>query len=264
MIAFGKRSFSPSPCAARPVIGVLCCNEVSERPIQAVATRFIESLVTFAGVTVVLIPAVASACDAVALAARLNGLLLTGSRSNVAAARYGAGDADTGPLDEQRDAVALHLAGQMIEAGRSAFGICRGLQELNVLFGGTLADTAPDAHHRAARDTPDYADLFDHHHDVDIAPDGMLAETTRARRLRVNSVHRQGLDRLGGGLRIEATAADNGLIEAFSARPCGGDVLAVQWHPEWDTARSPASRAFFERIGQALGNPQVLAQVPPS
>lgn len=262
MIAFGQRRFDTSPCAARPVIGVLCCNEVSERPIQAVATRFIEPLVTYAGVTVVLIPAVAGACDAVALAARLDGLLLTGSRSNVAGTRYGADTRDTGPHDEQRDAVALELAARMIDAGRSVFGICRGLQELNVLFGGTLTDTLAEQHHRAASDASGYEDLFDHHHDVDLVPGGLLARTTAAARLSVNSVHRQGIDRLGAGLRVEARAADDGLIEAFSARPCGGEVLAVQWHPEWNVSRSPASRAFFELVGRALGKEPILAQVP--
>ena len=80
-----------------------------------------------------------------------------------------------------------------------------------------------------------------------------------ARRVRVNSVHQQGIDRLGRGLSVEAIAADDGLVEAVSARPCGGEVLGVQWHPEWDAADSPASRAFFSLIGAALhrGRPPV-------
>lgn len=232
---------------------MLCCNEVSERPIQAVATRFIEPLANYAGATVVLIPAVVHACDAAALVGRLDGLLLTGSRSNVAGSRYGAArDAET-LLDEQRDEVALDLAGRMIEAGRSVFGICRGLQELNVLFGGTLTDALRDDHHRAIHDETRYEDLFDHYHDVELVAGGVLSATTAEQRLSVNSVHRQGIDRLGAGLQVEALAADDGLVEAFSARPCGGDVLAVQWHPEWDAGRSPASRAFFGLIGKSLG-----------
>jgi len=252
MTTFTRRWANAGDCVAKPVIGVLCCNEVSERPIQAVATRFIEPLVSHAGVTVVLIPAVASACDAASLVGRLDGLLLTGSRSNVAASRYGAPCTRDALLDEQRDEVALELAGRMIEAGKSVFGICRGLQELNVLFGGTLTGDLGDEHHRPADDGTPYEALFDHYHDVDLAPEGVLAATTTERRLSVNSIHRQGIDRLGGGLRIEAVAADDGLVEAFSARPCGGDVLAVQWHPEWDGGRSIASRAFFGLIGQSL------------
>lgn len=68
----------------------------------------------------------------------------------------------------------------------------------------------------------------------------------------VNSVHEQGVDRLGSGLTVEAIASDDGLVEAVSARPCGGDVLAVQWHPEWDVAGCAPSRAFFDLFHRAL------------
>lgn len=236
----------------KPVVGVLCCNEVHERAIQAVATRFIEPLVSYAGVTVVLIPAVADAFDAASLVDRLDGLLLTGSRSNVCGSRYGAPSDDPALLDADRDEVALELAGRMIESGRSVFGICRGLQELNVLFGGTLKRDLDGDHHCRARDSS-YEQLFDHRHDVDLKPHGWLAASTAERRLTVNSVHHQGVDRLGDDLRIEAVSSDDGLIEAFSANPCGGQVLAVQWHPEWDAAHCRTSRTFFELIGNAVG-----------
>ena len=236
----------------KPVIGVLCCNEVADRPIQAVATRFVEPLVRYAGATVLLVPAVADAMDTRALAGRLDGLLLTGSRSNVAGARYGKADAADDALDLDRDAVAMELAGRMIEAGRPVFGICRGLQELNVLFGGTLTDTLADGHHGQTEDATAYETLFDHTHDVALMAGGLLASAIERPSISVTSVHRQGIDRLGEGLRVEAHAASDGLIEAFSARPCGGDVLAVQWHPEWDVAASAHSRAFFALIGQSL------------
>ncbi|MDF0489383.1 gamma-glutamyl-gamma-aminobutyrate hydrolase family protein [Sphingomonas sp. H39-1-10] len=241
-----------SGCARRPVIGVLCCNEFSQRPVQAVATRFVQPLADYAGAAVVLIPAVSDACDALALVDRLDGLLLTGSRSNVAATRYGAVREDNGPVDEQRDEVALRLAAHMIEGARPVFGICRGLQELNVLFGGTLTDALDDVHHCGLADGTQYERHFDHRHDLTLAPGGMLRDQAGLAAETVNSVHHQGIDRLGHGLTVEATAAEDGLIEAFSARPCGADVLAVQWHPEWDIGTSRASRAFFDRIGTAL------------
>lgn len=240
----------------KPVIGVLCCNEIADRPIQAVATRFVEPLVRYAGATVLLVPAVADAMDTRALAARLDGLLLTGSRSNVAGARYGKADATDDALDLDRDTVALELAGRMIEAGRPVFGICRGLQELNVLFGGTLTESLEDGHHRSTDDETAYETLFDHVHDVTLRPGGLLANATARQSLSVTSVHRQGVARLGTGLRVEAEAVADGLIEAFSAKPCGGDVLAVQWHPEWDVTASLPSQAFFSLIGQSLGSHQ--------
>ena len=235
------------------MIGVVCCNEVADRPIQAVATRFIDPLVQYADATVLLVPAVADALDARSLATRLDGLLLTGSRSNVAGDRYGGVDVAADTLDLDRDTVAFDLAARMIEAGRPVFGICRGLQELNVLFGGTLTD-AEAGHHRETGDATAYETLFDHVHDVALQTGGLLEEAMLRSTVTVTSVHRQGIDRLGTGLNVEAIAADDGLIEAFSARPCGGDVIAVQWHPEWDVAVSDASRAFFSLIGRSLRN----------
>ncbi|MET0310236.1 MAG: gamma-glutamyl-gamma-aminobutyrate hydrolase family protein [Sphingomonas sp.] len=236
--------------APKPVIGVLCCNEFAERPIQAVASRFIEPLRRISGATVLLVPALSDTLDAHALGDRLDGLLLTGSRSNVAASRYGGQTSGRDRLDVERDAVALALGAHMIERGRPVFGICRGLQELNVLFGGTLTHDLP-AHHRREPDLA-FEALFDHEHDVALADDGILARATGAARIRVNSVHEQGIDRLGSGLAIEAIATDDGLVEAFSASPCGAPVLAVQWHPEWNVDASEEGRAFFRLIGDAV------------
>jgi len=233
------------------VIGVLCCNEELDRPVQSVASRFIEPLSRISGATVLLVPALADVMDTNALAERLDGLLLTGSRSHVAPWHYGGERTPDAPGDEQRDLVALTLAGRMIDAGRPVFGICRGLHELNVLFGGTLVDVDDAGHHRDEVDLP-FAGLFDNRHDVELTPGGLLEQLSGASRISVNSVHRQGVDRLGSGLTVEAVSAHDSLIEAFSARPCGGEVLAVQWHPEWGGAKEQAERAFFERIGFAL------------
>lgn len=235
---------------AKPLIGVLSCNEISERPIQAVASRFIEPLAHVSGATVLLVPALPDVADVYELAERLDGLLLTGSRSNVSGHRYD-GKHDSGErLDEARDEVALALGARMIERGRPVFGICRGLQELNVLFGGTLAREVT-GHKRIGVDLG-YDALFEHEHDVALTPGGVLRAATRACRLRVNSVHEQGIDRLGVGLAAEAVSTNDNLVEAFSARPCGAPVLAVQWHPEWDYRRRPEGTAFFELVGNAL------------
>lgn len=237
----------------RPAIGVLCCNEMLGRPIQAVATRFVAPLKDLSGTTVFLIPALGDTSDVRDYADRLDGLLLTGSRSHVAPSRYGSDRViDPASLDADRDTTALALADRMIEDGRPVFGICRGFQEINVLFGGALsADVCAGRHMRDARGTA-YDVQFDHAHDVVLTPEGKLAAATGARRVSVTSVHEQGISRLGSGLAVEAVASDDGLIEAVSARPCGGDVVGVQWHPEWDVATSAASRAFFAMIGDAL------------
>lgn len=231
----------------KPVIGVLCCNEYAERPIQSVASRFIEPLSRISNATVLLVPALIDVLDAVSLSRRLDGLLLTGSRSNVHAGHYG-GAPCSSPQDPERDHVALRLAGQMIEEGRPVFGICRGLQELNVLFGGSLKDLSD--HHRG--DHHPFEDLFEHHHEVLLAPDGRLAAATGSGSIRVNSVHHQGIDRLGYGLNVEARSPSDGLVEAFSARPGKGTVMGVQWHPEWGMANRPHQQAFFRLLGEEL------------
>ncbi|MES2337075.1 MAG: gamma-glutamyl-gamma-aminobutyrate hydrolase family protein [Pseudomonadota bacterium] len=236
----------------RPAIGVLCCNEQIDRPVQVVASRFVVPLGRLSDAVVFLVPALDGIGDVGGFVDRLDGLLLTGSRSHVAPHRYGGMDTiDAGCLDERRDAVALSLAGRMIERGRPVFGICRGFQEINVLFGGTLSAAICPSHRRDGGDAP-YEEQFDHRHGVDLVADGALATATGERRLSVTSVHEQGIDRLGDGLTIEALASDDGLVEAISARPAGGDVVGVQWHPEWDVATSAPSRAFFAMIGRSL------------
>jgi len=237
------------PCI-RPVIGVLCCNEVNDRAVQAVASRFIEPLSRLSDVTVLLVPAIAHAADAGGVARLLDGLMLTGSRSHVAPDRYGGTPGLDHALDRERDEVALALAGRMVEAGKPVFGICRGLQEINVLFGGSLSAERCSGHHRGGGH--DFAALFDHRHEVELTAGGRLAAATGVQRLVVNSVHEQAVDRLGSGLRVEAVSAGDGVVEAVAARPCGGDVLAVQWHPEWDVATNAESRRFFSLIGRAV------------
>lgn len=235
----------------RPVIGVLCCNRsLLGHAAQVVASRFVEPLTRYADVSVLLVPALPDAIDADAFADLLDGLLLTGACSNIQPKRYGSKrHAIAASLDPDRDEVALRLAAQMVETGRPVFGICRGLQELNVLFGGTLRDDVGVQGHHSEPGMSDTLTRFDHRHDVDIADGGLLAFAMGGGRHCVNSVHQQGIARLGAGLAIEAVCSQDGLVEAVSASPAGGRVLGVQWHPEWDADENPGSRAFFELLG---------------
>jgi putative glutamine amidotransferase len=220
---------------------------------QSAANRFVAPLARRAGVSVMLIPAIPDAVDAEGFVSLLDGLLLTGDCSNLEPVRYGGGALPTDQdVDPDRDEVALRLAAGMIEAGKPVFGICRGLQELNVLFGGSLSAHVGEAgHYRGDSGRPD--DLFEHHHAIDIIGDGPLSRRLGSGRRQVNSVHRQGIDRLGAGLVVEAIACGDGLVEAVWAEPCGAPVVGVQWHPEWDVASNPDSEAFFEVIRAAVG-----------
>lgn len=234
----------------RPLLGVSCClrGDAAE-PVHGVIDRYILGA-ALAGANVLLVPAIAA--DWYSLAGHLDGLLLTGSPSNMAPERYGADKGD-GPFDPARDGTVLGLVDAMLARGKTVFGICRGFQELNVAFGGTLrrvGEAEGDlAHH--APDGVSLAEMFAHDHPVTPVAGGRLAAAFGDGPLSVNSVHYQGVDRLGEDLSVEARAPD-GLVEAFSGRRGQGRVLAVQWHPEWNAPANPVSRWFFDELRQAL------------
>jgi putative glutamine amidotransferase len=240
----------------RPVAGIICCTRtVGVEPAQAVMNRYVASAMAYADAAALLVPSMPELMKASEVAARLDGLMLTGSPSNLDPARYGQDVPDApGPFDAARDAMTADLIQAMLDLGRPVFGVCRGFQEINVAFGGTLRrDMAASGelvpHH--APDEVDFNGMFDHEHRVDLAPGGVLATAFGAQAATVNSVHYQGVDRLGEGLAVEARAPD-GVVEAVSATVNGAPVLAVQWHPEWKTERNPQSQAFFQLFGRAL------------
>lgn len=240
--------------AARPVLGIMACNRiVGTEMAQAVMNRYVMAAMHYADVAALIIPSLPDLMNAAEVAPRLDGILLTGSPSNIEAARYGDAGGDA-PFDPQRDEVALSMISAMIDRAKPVFGICRGFQEINVALGGNLrrdASTNPAllAHH--APDDASFDAMFDHYHPVALEPGGLLAKTYGVPELAVNSVHYQGVGTLAPGLTVEARAED-GLIEAFSAKISGAPILAVQWHPEWEAAKHADSQVFFRLLGQAL------------
>ena len=121
-----------------------------------------------------------------------------------------------------------------------------------MLFGGTLSQEACRGRHQLPQREGTYDAQFAHRHAVDLAADGLLAAATGKRRVLVNSVHEQCIDRLGTGLLVEAVSTDDGVIEAVRAPSCCAEVLAVQWHPEWNGATERTDRVFFELLGSAV------------
>jgi putative glutamine amidotransferase len=239
----------------RPVLGIIACNrQVGTEPAQAVMERYIRAAMTYADVAALIVPSLPDLMSAAEVAPRLDGILLTGTPSNVAPQRYGEEAEGNGPFDEGRDEIALSMVARMIDAQKPVFGICRGFQEINVALGGTLRrDTSENdeliRHH--APDGVSFDAMFDHRHPVELANGGILADAYAKPALEVNSVHYQGIGKLADGLTIEARAPD-GLIEAYSARPNGAPLLAVQWHPEWGTENDPDAQTYFRLLGMAL------------
>jgi len=241
--------------SARPVLGIIACNRtVGSEVAQVVINRYATAAMRHADCAALIIPSLPDFMRAEEIVGRLDGVLLTGTPSNVEPARYGDPAAGEGPFDPARDRMMLELVEAVIAAQRPLFGICRGFQEINVALGGTLRrDTSANEHllHHHAADGVAFDAMFDHHHKVDLVAGGLLASAYDAPSLDVNSVHYQGIGELADGLQVEACAPD-GLVEAYSARPNGAPLLAVQWHPEWHTDESGDSRTYFHLLGRAL------------
>jgi len=241
--------------SVRPLIGIPADRRmVGAHPFHMVGEKYARAVLDAAGAAPLLIPALADELGFEELLERLDGLLFTGSPSNVEPHRYEGPPSAPGTLhDPARDATTLPLIRKAVAAGVPVFGICRGFQEMNVAFGGTL--------HQKLHEVPGHLDHRDDGtqplevqygpaHDVTLEPGGMLRAFAPGDRIPVNSLHSQGIDRLGPELEVEARAPD-GVIEAFRVRNAQRFALAVQWHPEWKVMSNPFSRALFAAFGEA-------------
>ena len=191
--------------------------------------------------------ALAGADDIEALLPLVDGVLLTGSPSNIDAAHYGAAPLATDLLDAPRDALTLALARAAVTAGVPLLGVCRGLQEMNVAFGGSLHQrvhaTAGLMDHRDPDGEPPEVQ-FATRHAVDVVPGSAFARWAGgSATTQVNSLHGQGIDRLADGFAAEVRAPD-GLVEGVRVDGAAAFAYGVQWHPEWRHAQHP----FYARM----------------
>jgi putative glutamine amidotransferase len=242
---------------ARPLIGIPADRRLVgklQHPFHMVGEKYARAVLEAADAVPLLIPALAEELRFEELLDRLDGLVFTGSPSNVEPHRYQGAPSEPGTLhDPARDATTLPLIRKAVQAGVPVFGICRGFQEMNVAFGGTL--------HQKVHEIPGHLDHRDDEsqplevqygpaHDVTLEPGGVLRTLAGSERVKVNSLHSQGIDRLGAELAVEARAPD-GLVEAFRVRAAQRFALAVQWHPEWQVTSNPFSHALFAAFGRA-------------
>lgn len=226
---------------------------LGEQPVQLVVQAYVEA-VRLAGCLPLVVPS-ARIDELPGLLAMADGLLLTGSPSNVHPSHFGEAVHDERlPLDPARDAWTLPLIRLALDQGVPLLGICRGLQEVNVALGGSLHQAVQEqpglADHRAAPAPASLAQQYGPAHEVSLEPDGRLAELLQTSRLLVNSLHGQGIKQLASGLRIEARA-DDGLVEAFSLADSRAFSLCVQWHPEWQAEGNAASLRLLHAFGDA-------------
>jgi putative glutamine amidotransferase len=247
----------------RPVVGVIGNTLLVENryAVQMVGERNLRAVTDVAGALPLMFGAMPDVTEIGALLDVVDGVLLTGARANVHPTRFGLeADLRYEPYDDARDTLALELAQVCVARGIPLFGICRGLQEMNVAFGGSLHPEIRELpgrmNHRMPRlDNgeihPDPAIVFADRHDVHLTRGGAFAQLLGRETIRVNSLHGQGILEPGDRVVIEGVAED-GTIEAIRIADAPGFALGVQWHAEYDPQINPINRALFEAFGAAL------------
>lgn len=247
----------------RPVVGVIGnAHRLENRfTVQMVGERNLRAVAEVSGAVPMMFAGSPEITDVSALLDVVDGVVLTGARANVHPTRFNIEPcAAHEPYDLHRDDVALALSEACVARGIPIFGICRGLQEMNVAFGGSLHPEIREIpgrmNHRMPRLEngeihPDPTVVFADRHDVTLTPGGAFATILGRETIRVNSLHGQGILEPGKRVVIEGIAED-GTIEAIRIADAAGFALGVQWHAEYDPQRNPINRALFEAFGDAL------------
>ncbi|MDP9486699.1 MAG: gamma-glutamyl-gamma-aminobutyrate hydrolase family protein [Actinomycetota bacterium] len=225
-----------SESARRPTIGVTAATEsVSygvwrEVPAFMSPASYVHAVQRAGGRPVLLIPDPEDAEDPEGVLDVIDALIVTGGAGDVNPALYGEEPhPETGPVQEERDAYELALVRAAVERRMPVLGVCRGMQILNVVYGGGIEQHIPDVvGHEEHRHTPGtFAD-----HEVDLEPGSLAARAVGAERAPVKSHHHQGVKEVGAGLAVTARADDE-TVEAIEDPSCPF-VLGVLWHPEED------------------------------
>jgi putative glutamine amidotransferase len=252
-----------SPRVVKPLIGISCCTKqfgIFGMPNHAASDTYVRATDEVIRAVPVLLPANGPTADIETLLDRLDGIILTGSRSNVQPTLYdGPPHAEGTPEDPARDEFTLPLIRAAVARGVPLLAICRGFQELNVALGGTLHQRLQDLPNRIDHSTPMQPSSRVRQgkaHAIRITGGSWLHRLAGCSEIAVNSLHNQGIDRLAPGLVAEGIAPD-GTIEAVRAvaSPSGtapGFAVGVQWHPEYDWRSDTVSRAIFEQFGAAI------------
>ena len=247
----------------RPLIGVIGNTRLIENrfTVQMCGETNLRALAEVAGALPMMFAGCAAITDIGALLEAVDGVLLTGGRANVHPRRFGVEPHPKHePYDERRDDIALALVEACVERGVPIFGICRGLQEMNVAYGGSLHPEIRElpgrVNHRMPRletgePHPDDEVVFGDRHDVRLTPGGAFAQILGRDCIRVNSLHGQGILDPGKRIVIEGVA-DDGTIEAIRVADAPGFALGVQGHAEYDPQRNPVNRALFQAFGEAV------------
>ena len=251
------------PSMTKPVVGVIGNAQVinDRHNVQLVGQRNLQAIAEVAEALPLMFAGTPDITDIDALLGAVDGILLTGARANVHPAHFGVEpDPRHEPYDQARDAMALALIEACVARGIPLFGICRGFQEMNVAFGGSLHPEIRELpgrmNHRMPRLEngeihPDPEVVFADRHEVRLVAGGLFAGLLGCETIRVNSLHGQGILEPGERVVVEGVAED-GTIEAIRVAEAPSFAVGVQWHAEYDPQRNPINRALFKAFGAAL------------
>ena len=241
----------------KPVIGIIANPYMvnDEYPVQASGRMNIEAVAAVTGCLPLIVPSLPGAVPVYDLMAACDGFLFTGGRPNVHPEEYGHAPTEAhGEFDRDRDGVTLPLIRACVETGQPILGVCRGFQEFNVAFGGTLHPEIRDIPGRMNHRMPPDGTMeekFAHRHIITLQKSGRFAEIFGADEVLVNSLHGQGIEDAGPRVIVEGHAPD-GTQEAIHIDGAAGFAMAVQWHPEWNAQNDPVSRPLFAEFGKAV------------
>ena len=242
----------------RKTVGIIGTHEVNAAGVasQRAAESYPLAVARMTGAVPLIIPSIPEAQDIGHLVEILDGVVLTGARPNVHPEEYGHDETEGhGPFDRNRDAVALPLVRAAVQAGLPVFGICRGLQEMNVAFGGTLHPEVGNLPgrlvHRMPKGETDRTVIFAPRQRVRLIPGGAFARILGTEEIVVNSLHGQAIDEAGRRIVIEGLAED-GTPEALSVAGAPGFALGVQWHAEWEPWDDPVNGALWRAFAEAV------------
>ena len=224
--------------------------------VHASSAKNIDSVERFAGCVPVMLPPLGDRLHVGSFVERIDGLVLTGGRANVEPHHYdGPPFPDDEPIDPERDATALAMVRACVAAEVPVFGICRGIQEMNVALGGSLHYRLhvlddKDDHRMPRRDDITVEEIFRLRHPVRLTRGGLFERLAGSTEVMVNSLHGQGIDKLADTLEVEAITPD-GVIEGVRLRNDRTFTVGVQWHAEWKPEEHELSRKLFEEFGRA-------------
>ncbi|MGD9842266.1 MAG: gamma-glutamyl-gamma-aminobutyrate hydrolase family protein [Steroidobacteraceae bacterium] len=238
----------------KPLIGVPADRKfLGDHYFHCVGEKYLMAIVAGADCVPVVIPSLGAGDRLDALVAQLDGVLLPGSPSNIEPHHYGDASQPGTLHDPQRDATTLPLIPKIVAAGMPLLAICRGFQEMNVAYGGSLwpkLHEVPGLNDHRENDADALEVQYGPSHLVTLTSGGVLHGIAGSDTIKVNSLHWQGVRELAPGLVVEARAPD-AVVEAFRVRDAKTFAVGVQWHPEWRAMQNPFSVALFAAFGKA-------------